>query len=192
MIEADKFEQVEVASSQELREWLTRHYAQADSVWLVTYKKNVADKYVSVDAMLDELLCFGWIDGLRRKLDDQKTMQLISPRKAQIWTQTYKVRAQRLIDAGHMHEAGLRSIEAAKANSDWEVVDEVDALLVPADLENALGLHPSAAEYFANCAPSYRRNVLRWLRTAKTEKTRSERVLKIAQCSNEKKRIPQM
>jgi uncharacterized protein YdeI (YjbR/CyaY-like superfamily) len=192
MIETDKFEQVEVASSRELREWLTQHHAQADSVWLVTYKKHVTEKYVSVDAVLDELLCFGWIDGLRRKLDDRRTMQLIAPRKAQIWTQTYKVRAQRLIDAGLMHKAGLRSIEAAKANLAWEIVDEVDALLVPADLEGALSLLPLATEYFNNCAPSYRRNVLRWLRTAKTEKTRSERILKIAQFSSEKKRIAQM
>lgn len=192
MIDTDKFEQVEITTSEQLRDWLNQCHTQEKSIWLVTFKKHVPGKYVSVDAVLDELLCFGWIDGIRRKLDDQRTMQLIAPRKAQLWTQTYKVRAQRLLDAGLLHESGLKTIEAARAVSDWATVDEVDALVVPPDLLRGLSLYSDAAEVFANCSPSYRRNVLRWLRLAKTEKTRSDRILKIALFSNEKKRIAQM
>ena len=63
---------------------------------MVTFKKSEADKYVSRWDVLDELICFGWIDGIRRKLDDNKTMQLISPRKVEHWAKTYKERAHAL------------------------------------------------------------------------------------------------
>ncbi len=106
MIKTENFDKVEVQSSDELRNWLLANHKKTDSVWLVTYKKVVLDKYVSREAVLDELICFGWIDGIRRKLDDQRTMQLIAPRKAEHWARTYKERAAKLIDEGRMHEAG--------------------------------------------------------------------------------------
>ena len=83
MIKTENFDQVEIASAEELRSWLLDHHQQSESVWLVTYKKSIPGKYVSRWEVLDELLCFGWIDGIRRKLDESRTMQLISPRKAQ-------------------------------------------------------------------------------------------------------------
>lgn len=83
MIQTENFDKVEITSQEELRNWLMKNHKQTDSVWLVTYKKSSPDKYVSRWEVLDELICFGWIDGIRRKLDDQKTMQLISQRKAE-------------------------------------------------------------------------------------------------------------
>ena len=92
MTKTENFAQIEVSSSAELRDWLLKNHTQKESIWLVTFKKEVGDKYVSVGEVLDELLCFGWIDGIRRKLDDKRTMQLIAPRKVEHWSQTYKVR----------------------------------------------------------------------------------------------------
>ena len=83
MIKTESFNKIEIKSVEELRAWLLQYHSQAESVWLVTYKKNRPEYYVSREDVLDELLCFGWIDGIRRKLDDTKTMQLISPRKTQ-------------------------------------------------------------------------------------------------------------
>jgi uncharacterized protein YdeI (YjbR/CyaY-like superfamily) len=83
MIPTDGFAQVEVRSAADLRDWLTAHHAQADSVWLVTWKKAPGAPHVSTTQVLDELIAFGWIDGLRRKLDGARTMQLISPRRQQ-------------------------------------------------------------------------------------------------------------
>jgi uncharacterized protein YdeI (YjbR/CyaY-like superfamily) len=102
VINADDFQRVEITSADDLREWLMVHYGQTEAVWLVTYKKRAGAPYVSMDAVLDELICFGWIDGVRRKLDDERTMQLISPRRSQIWAASYKDRAARLAERGRM------------------------------------------------------------------------------------------
>jgi len=83
MIKTENFEQVEVTSATELRAWLETHHDQEESIWLVTYKKHTGGKYIPHSAVLDEILCFGWIDGLGRKLDDDRTMQLMSPRRTQ-------------------------------------------------------------------------------------------------------------
>ena len=78
MIITENFDKVEITSQEELRSWLLKNHAQPESVWLVTHKKSEPDKYVSRWDVLNELICFGWIDGIRRKLDDKKTMQLIN------------------------------------------------------------------------------------------------------------------
>src|SRR6478672_7893914 len=96
MIKTENFASIEISSSQELRTWLSNNYQRKKSIWLITYKKQVAAKYVSLQEVLDQLLCFGWIDGIRRKLDEERTMQLISPRQVQHWTKTYKDRFLKL------------------------------------------------------------------------------------------------
>jgi uncharacterized protein YdeI (YjbR/CyaY-like superfamily) len=192
MIETDRFAQVEVTSPAQLRDWLAANNTQRDSVWLVTYKKHVVGRYVSVDDILDELLCFGWIDGLRRKLDDDRTMQLISPRRHQIWAKTYKDRAARLTAEGRMQKPGYEAIETSKSEGLWTEMADVDALVVPPDLEDALRQDTAANEWFAASAPSYRRNVLRWLKSAKTPATRAKRLAQIVDYSSRGKKIPQM
>ena len=84
MIETERFAKLEVSSALALRSWLEAHHAQPTSVWLVTFKKHTGTAYVSSAEVLDELLCFGWVDGLRRALDADRTMQLISPRQANV------------------------------------------------------------------------------------------------------------
>ena len=123
---------------------MLQNQSQAESVWLVTYKKNRPEYYVSREDVLDELLCFGWIDGIRRKLDDTKTMQLISPRKTQHWAKTYKDRVAKLIELGKMHSSGLKSIELSKENGLWTFMDDVDQLIIPNDLKSALLEHVRA------------------------------------------------
>ena len=176
MIKTENFEQVVVDSAAALRSWLTQNHEQEASIWLVTYKKEVPDKYISTSQVLDELLCFGWIDGIRRKLDDTRTMQLIAPRKTQHWTKTYKDRAQKLIDQKLMQPAGYASIEAGKQSGLWHFMDDVDALIIPADLEKALKAKFQAFDFFVNINPSSKRFVLRWLKLSKTEKTRLKRI----------------
>lgn len=180
MIQTENFQKVEVSSSQELRAWLEQHHAQKDSVWLVTFKKTVPDKYLSTSEVLDELLCFGWIDGIRRKLDDNRTMQLISPRKVEHWAKTYKDRAAKLIEEGKMQEAGFRSIELSKQAGLWDFMDDVDNLVVPEDLQNALKKYKGATEFFYAINDSSKRFVLRYIKLAKTEKTRVSRIEQIA------------
>ncbi|MEL6287269.1 MAG: YdeI/OmpD-associated family protein [Pseudomonadota bacterium] len=193
MTKTEDYTQVEICAPAGLRSWLEANHAQEASVWLVTWKKDAApEKYVSRDDVLDELIAFGWIDGIRRKLDDSRTMQLIAPRKTQHWAKSYKVRAARLEAEGRMHAAGQASIAEGKANGLWSIMDDVDALIVPDDLAEALADTPTAEDFFHAAAPSYRRNVLRWLKLAKTEKTRANRVAKITSTSARAEKIPQM
>lgn len=189
MIQTDNFEKIEVSSGQELRFWLENHYDQKESVWLVTFKKSVPEKYVSISEVLDELLCFGWIDGIRRKLDDDRTMQLISPRKVEHWAKTYKDRASKLIDEGKMKEPGFRSIEVSKDNGLWDFMDDVNNLIVPDDLQETLKNFEGAAEFFDAINDSSKRFVLRWIKLAKTSKTRASRIEEIAQLSAKKEKL---
>lgn len=125
---------------------MAANHQQEASVWLVTYKKDAGADYVSTHQVLDELLCFGWINGIRRKLD-HRTMQLIFPRKTQHWTKTYKYRAQKLIkliDIQKMQTPGLKPIEQSKENGLWHFMDDVDQLIIPLDLRKALSTKPNA------------------------------------------------
>lgn len=188
----DELPRVEVASASELRAWLSDHVDRDDGVWLVTSKKHVPDRYVSTSEVLDELLCFGWVDGVRRALDDDRTMQLISPRRTRHWARSYKERADRLIASGRMRPEGMASIEASKRSGSWDRMDDVDALIVPADLRTALDDSPTAAEWFDSAAPSYRRNLLRWVALAKTEPTRTRRIDRIVDTAGRRERIRNM
>ncbi|MCF2870849.1 YdeI/OmpD-associated family protein [Octadecabacter sp. G9-8] len=191
-IPTDRFEKVQVCSAAELRDWLTAHHTQSENVWLVTFKKSVPDKYVSTHDILDEVIAFGWIDGIRRKLDDDRTMQIIGPRQTQAWAKSYKDRAAQLIADGRMTDAGLKSIAASKENGLWDYWADVDALIVPDDLRVALDGTPIAAQNFDQCAPSYRRNLLRWVKLAKTPQTRAKRIAQIVDNTARDEKIPQM
>jgi len=190
MIKTENFDKVEIKSATELKDWLFKNYTRKDGVWLVTYKKAEKNKYVSREEVLDELLCFGWIDGIRRKLDDQKTMQLITQRKAQHWAKSYKDRAEKLINENRMHQAGLASIKAGKESGLWNFMDDVDQLILPKDLQEALKLLPGATDFFLNINDSSKRFVLRWIKLAKTEKTRENRINKIAKLSSMGEKLP--
>lgn len=185
-----KFAKVEVSSSKDLRRWLARNHKQSDSVWLVTYKASEGVKYLSREDVLDELLCYGWIDGVRRKLDDTRTMQLISPRKTQHWAKSYKDRASQLIAAGRMAEPGLQSIKAAKQSGLWTFMDDVDALICPPDLLEAFKEWPAAAENFDAFPPSAQRFTLRWIKLAKTEATRAKRISTTAELAARGEFVP--
>lgn len=188
----ERFEKVQVSSVAELRDWLNAHHTQPENVWLVTFKKSVPDKYVSTQDILDEVIAFGWIDGIRRKLDDDRTMQIIGPRQTQAWAKSYKDRAAQLIADGRMTDAGLKSIAASKENGLWDYWADVDALIVPEDLRAALDSTPIAAQNFDQGAQSYRRNLLRWVNFAKTPQTRTKRVAQIVDYTARNEKIPQM
>lgn len=192
MTKTENFAQVEVTSAAELRAWLEANHTQEVSIWLVTYKKQMGARYVSRDQVLDEILCFGWIDGIRRQLDEERTMQLLSPRRTQAWARSYQERVARLTREGRMHPAGLRSVSEAQRLGLWDSMTDVDDLVVPDDLATALAAHPPAAERFPGFAPSYRRNVLRWIAKAKAPATRAKRIAQAATLAANGKKVPQL
>ncbi len=189
----ENLEMVHVASAAELREWLSDHHSQQSSVWLVAIKRNrssIAGTFVSRDEVLDELISFGWIDGIRRKLDTDRTMQLIGPRRVQHWSRSYKTRAARLIDNGRMHAAGLAAIESSKAMGLWNFMDDVDALIAPDDLLAALDARLTARANYDAFPPSTKRNTLRWIKIAKTAGTRRRRIERTAELAARNQRVP--
>ena len=189
MVKTENFEQFEITSQQELREWLLKNHTQKESIWLVTYKKTVFDKYVSVQQVLDELLCFGWIDGIRRKLDSEKTMQLISPRKVEHWTKTYKDRYAKLLELNLIEQAGKVSVELSKKNGLWNFMDDVDALIKPKDFIDELYKYNNAMNYFNAFSPSSQRFILRWIKLAKTPETRYKRIQQASEFAEKNQKI---
>lgn len=178
---------LEITAIDELWSWLESNHAKRGSMRLVTWKAAHQDKYVSRDGVLDALIAFGWIDGRRFVVDVGRTAQLISPRKQQAWAKTYKDRVLRLRLEGKMRPSGEAAVTKGLESGLWNFFDDVDALIVPEDLSAMIDL-----EKWEGLAPSYRRNVLRWIKLAKTPSTRSKRVLAAGHATNEGRKLPQM
>ena len=190
MTKTENFEQVEVVSQEELRNWLLKNHAQKESIWLITFKKQTLEKYVSTQQVLDELLCFGWIDGIKRKLDDTRTMQLLSPRKTEHWAKTYKDRFTKLDDLGLIQPAGYKSVADSKSAGLWDFMDDVDALIIPDDFEKILNNFENAKTNFKAFGASSQRFVLRWIKLAKTPETRLKRMQQAAELADKNQKIP--
>lgn len=190
MVKTENFIKVEVESGKELRAWLAANHSQKESIWLVTFKKEVPDKYVSTQEVLDELLCFGWIDGIRRKLSETQTMQLISPRQVQHWTKTYKDRFAKLEKEGRMMDAGRAAVLLSKKQGLWDFMDDVDNLIKPADFLLALEQNLPALQCFDAFGAASKRFMLRYIKIAKTPATREKRIQQIALLAKENKKLP--
>ncbi len=190
MVKTENFIQVEITTAAQLREWLQKNHTQKESIWLVTYKKEINEKYVSVQEVLDELLCFGWIDGVRRKVDEQKTMQLISLRQVQHWTKTYKDRFAKLEKEGRMTDAGRAAVELSKQNGLWHFMDDVDALIKPQDFIKCLEYNAPAMQCFDAFGAASKRFMLRHIKIAKTEATRVKRITEITLLAKQNKKLP--
>ena len=180
---------VEVASEAALWDWLEVEHATQEGAILITWKAAHREKYVSREAVLDALIAYGWIDGRRYVVDGDRTAQLISPRRVQHWAQSYKDRAEALEADGRMQPAGRQSVEDGKASGLWDFMADVDRLEVPDDLDAALG---QGRGTWDSLAPSYRRNVLRWIKLAKTDATRGKRIAAAALATAAGEKLPQM
>lgn len=170
--------EVLVCSRAEWRRWLAAHHAQSASIWLV-FPKKAATAFVDLgyDAIVEEALCYGWVDSLPRKRDADFTMLRISPRgRGSAWSKVNKERVARLVKSGRMTPAGLAKIEAAKEDGSWSALDAAEALEMPTDLARALARNAAARRNFAAFPPGVRKNILTWIGAAKRPETRAARV----------------
>jgi len=162
------------------RSWLSKHHAKAPGVWLVYYKKESGKPRVAYADAVEEALCFGWIDSTMRPLDEERYMQLFTPRKPKSeWSKLNKTRVEQLIKNGLMTPAGLEKINISKANGHWEKIDHVEALTVPSDLAKQLGKSKKATAYFDTLKTTNKKYLLHWLNNAKRVETRAKRVEEI-------------
>lgn len=178
---------LEVKSPAQLWGWLAENHALEDSIRLITWKAAHPDKYVSREEVLDALIAHGWIDGRRFVVDNDRTAQLVTRRKQQAWSKTYKDRVERLRREKRMHPAGEAMVAKGKASGLWSFFDDVDALIVPKDIAETLD-----QDLWEAFAPSYKRNVLRWIKVAKTPLTRAKRIAKVVEATRENRKLPQM
>jgi uncharacterized protein YdeI (YjbR/CyaY-like superfamily) len=170
------------SNPQHWREWLQAHHATEQAVWLVYYKKAANRPSLTWSQAVEEALCFGWIDSQAKPIDDETYRQYFSRRKPTSgWSKINKEKVAQLSATGRMTAAGLASIEKAQQNGSWTLLDEVEALLLPADLAQALQEIPLANSYFLGLSKSVRRNMLQWLVLAKRPATRQRRVLEIVE-----------
>jgi uncharacterized protein YdeI (YjbR/CyaY-like superfamily) len=161
----------------EWREWLAQNHETAPGVWVVTYKKASGGPYLSYEALVEEALCFGWIDSKGNTVDEERTKLLVTPRKTGSgWSRLNKARIERLTANGLMTPAGLARIEAAKSDGSWTLLDDIEAMVVPDDLDAALRADPEAMAGWEWFAPSVRKPLLQWIAFAKRPETRAKRV----------------
>jgi len=188
MTEHDRFEPADRAA---LRAWLEAHHDSSPGIWLVLPRRpRSGGGDLDYDAVVEEALCFGWIDGRTRPVDEERSMLLLSPRRPTgTWAASNKARIERLAAAGRMTEAGWRAVEVAKANGSWSFLDDVDALVVPDDLAAALDADPEARRHFAAFPPSARKAALYWIKTAKRPETRDRRVAETVRLAHTGQRV---
>lgn len=169
------------------RQWLELYHDKQASVWLIYHKKQSDKPTLTWTEAVDEALCFGWVDSRKKPIDKERYMQFFSPRKPNgTWSKINKEKVQQLIQEQRMTAAGLACIEKARKNGSWTILDEVEALIVPEDLEAALGAHAGAKEFFSGLSKSVRKSMLQWLVLARRPETRQMRVASIATHAGQK------
>jgi uncharacterized protein YdeI (YjbR/CyaY-like superfamily) len=173
-------EKVHLETAGQWRAWLAQHADRGEGVWLVTWKKVTGRPSPAYEALVEEALCVGWIDSTAGTLDDERSMLWFAPRKpGSGWARTNKERLERLEREGRMRPRGRAVVEAAKADGSWTLLDDVEALVVPADLAAALDAAGARASWDGFPA-SVRKVHLTRLGQAKREETRARRVSEIA------------
>jgi uncharacterized protein YdeI (YjbR/CyaY-like superfamily) len=174
------------------RLWLWRNHARSSGVWLATYRKETGKPRVDYDDAVEEALAFGWIDSKSVRLDDERSLIWMCPRKpASGWSRSNKERVERLERDGLMTDAGRAAIEAAKRNGSWSLLDSVEALEEPDDRAAALNASPAGRANFDAFPPSARKVILTWIATAKREETRRKRIEETARLAAENVRANQ-
>lgn len=164
-------------SQKSWRNWLEVNHQREKAVWLIIYKKDSKVPSVYYSEAVDEALCFGWVDSKPNKRDGQSYFQYFSKRNPKSnWSRVNKEKVQRLLDEGLMAPAGIQLIAQAKENGAWTALDEVENLIVPADLQDLFDQNPRAFENWEQFPPSARRGILEWIFNAKRSATRQKRI----------------
>ncbi|RYF67858.1 MAG: hypothetical protein EOO39_20450 [Cytophagaceae bacterium] len=181
MIHTDGFPIVAIHSRSEWRNWLMANHASSKGVWLMSYKAATGKPTISYAEGVMEALCFGWIDSKPNKFDGERSLLYYSPRKPRSnWSGLNKVRVAQLIEQGLMTPAGQRMIDLAKETGTWTALEEVEAVVIPADLQSVLQANPPAEANFLAFPKSIKQGILQWILNAKRPETRAKRILETA------------
>lgn len=161
----------------EWRAWLTQHYADTGGAWVAQWTKASGHDRLDYALIVEEALCFGWIDGLTHSLGDGRQAFLLTPRrKGSAWSRSNKDRVDRLIAEGRMTDAGLAVIARAKADGSWSALDAAESLTEPDELASALDANPEGRRQWDGFPKSPKRALIYWVTSAKRAETRARRV----------------
>lgn len=168
-------------SKKHWRQWLQKNHAKKQSVWVICYRKDAGVPTISWSDAVDEALCFGWIDSTSRPIDHEKFMRYFCRRKpTSIWSKINKTKVKALVDAGLMMPAGMMSIEVAQQNGSWTLMDTVEELEIPKDLEKEFRSLPGSKKFFESLTRSVKKSMLQWVVLAKKPETRKKRIGELA------------
>jgi len=167
-----------VTNRDEWREWLRKNYETRKEIWLVYHKKHTGKPRIPYDDSVEEALCFGWIDSIIKRVDDEKYARKFTPRKAKSrWSEANKRRAREMTKEGKMTDVGLARIREAKKSGEWfKAAPMRKGLVIPAYMKEALSKNKRALENFNNLTKSYKRHYVGWISSAKRAETRKRRL----------------
>lgn len=177
-------------TSEQMRAWLEKNHDQEKELWVGFYKKGVDEANVSYDDAVEVALCFGWIDGIVRRVDDRRYMHRLSPRTARSpWSKLNVERANRLIAEGKMHPAGKAALDRREDARTGIYGYEIRPRELDPASRKLLEADPAAWKFFQAQAPWYRRTVAHWILSAKRPETRARRVDVVLRASQSGRRI---
>lgn len=165
----------------DLHAWLAARHDDSPGMWFCSWKRATGRPRVAYDALVEELLCWGWIDSTVNPLDDERSLQLCTPRKSRsTWSRLNRSRIAAMDAEGRMQPAGWRAVETAKANGWWTILEPVEDLIVPDDLRTALDAEPAAAHFFDEEVPPSAKKTMLWqVYSAVRPATRERRITRI-------------
>ncbi|MCS4301189.1 YdeI family protein [Chryseobacterium sp. BIGb0232] len=182
MKEPDKRQDIHISTREDWRQWLAEFHQSRPSVWVICNTRKSGLPVVGWSELVEEALCFGWIDSTRKTIDEGSFKQLFSKRKKNsTWSRINKEKVQKLIDDQLMTEAGYESIRIAKENNSWTILDTVEDLMVPEDLSKAFKNYTGSEEYFQSLSKSMKKMMLQWIVLAKRPETRKKRIDEIVE-----------
>lgn len=159
------------------RSWLEHNHGSVRGVWLCSWRSGTGRPRCPYPEAVEEAICFGWIDSTARHLDDDRGLQLFTPRKTKSpWSRLNRRRAAEMERRGLMTDAGRAAIDAAKANGWWTILDQVEDLEEPDDLATALDQLRAARDNWDGFPPSARKQMLWWIVSAMRPETRANRI----------------
>jgi uncharacterized protein YdeI (YjbR/CyaY-like superfamily) len=185
----DQFEDFYAKNRQEWHQWLEENHSSSPGVWLIYYKKNSDKPRVGYEEAVEEALSFGWIDSKVKVLDEERYKQVFTPRKqGSNWSKTNKNRVRKLIKNGLMHPAGQEKVNTAKKDGSWNFLDDIEDLIIPADLKQTFKQNRKAQKNFESFSDSSKKQILYWIAIAKKLETRQTRIKKTVELAaiNEK------
>jgi uncharacterized protein YdeI (YjbR/CyaY-like superfamily) len=180
-----------VTNRDDWRRWLKENHSSQREVWLIYYKKHTRKPSIPYEDSVEEALCYGWIDSILKRIDDEKFVRKFTPRNEKSnWSELNKRRAKKMIEKGRMTQAGLAKFKLAPKQKSEEVKEKpaTKTLAIPPDLKEALSANKRALHNFTNFAPGYRRLYIGWITDAKRKETREKRIKQTVRWSAENKK----